>query len=113
MVWERSRTERLFDFRYRIEIYTPEPQRVFGYYTLPLLIDDDVVGRIDLKNDRQSRTLRVQSAWLEPGAPAGIEGRVVEHLHEIREWQGLDDIAVAGRGDFSSALAGALGHPQG
>ena len=113
VVWERDRALRLFDFHYRIEIYTPEPKRVYGYYTLPLLIDDSVVGRIDLKNDRQNRTLRVQSAWLEPGAPAGLEERVVRHLHEIREWQGLDDIAVAGRGDFSPALAGVLDHPSG
>jgi uncharacterized protein YcaQ len=108
VVWERERALRLFDFHYRIEIYTPEPKRVYGYYTLPLLVDDDVVGRIDLKSDRQSRTLRVQSAWLEPGAPSGIEDRVVAHLDEIRAWQGLDDIAVAGKGDFSATIAGAL-----
>ena len=109
VVWERDRALRLFDFHYRIEIYTPEPKRVYGYYTLPLLIDDCVVGRIDLKSDRQNRTLRVQSSWLEPGAPAGLEGRVVEHLDDIRAWQGLDDIAVVNRGNFSTALAGALG----
>jgi len=114
VVWERDRALRLFDFHYRIEIYTPEPKRIYGYYTLPLLVDDNVVGRIDLKSDRQNSTLRVQSAWLEPGAPQGLEERVVEHLHEIRSWQGLDDLAVAGRGDFSPALVGALGnHPQG
>ena len=113
IVWERERALRLFDFHYRIEIYTPEPKRVYGYYTLPLLIDDNVVGRIDLKSDRQARTLRVQSAWLEPDAPADFEHRVVPLLDEIRVWQGLDDIAVTGRGDFSPALAGALGHPLG
>jgi len=114
VVWERDRALRLFDFHYRIEIYTPEPKRMYGYYTLPLLVDDNVVGRIDLKSDRQNSTLRVQSAWLEPGAPEGLEERVVEHLHEIRAWQGLEDLAVAGRGDFSPALVGALGnHPQG
>ena len=108
VVWERDRALRLFDFHYRIEIYTPEPKRVFGYYTLPLLVGDDVVGRIDLKSDRQNRALRVQSAWLEPGAPAGVEERVVPLLQEIRAWQGLDEVVVAGRGDFSPAIARAL-----
>ena len=63
VVWERDRALRMFGFHYRIEIYTPAPKRVFGYYTLPLLIDDALVGRIDLKNDRQAKVLRVQSAW--------------------------------------------------
>ncbi|MGV8885471.1 MAG: winged helix-turn-helix domain-containing protein [Microbacteriaceae bacterium] len=108
IVWERDRALRMFDFRYRIEIYTPEPQRVYGYYTLPLLIDDNVVGRIDLKSDRQARTLRVQSAWLEPDAPAGVEQRVAPLLHEIRAWQGLDAVAVADRGNFSHRVRGAL-----
>jgi uncharacterized protein len=108
IVWERDRALRMFDFHYRIEIYTPEPQRVFGYYTLPLLIDDNVVGRIDLKSDRQARTLRVQSAWLEADAPADVEQRVVPLLHEIRAWQGLDEVAVADRGDFAPRLRAAL-----
>ena len=70
VVWFRPRTERLFDFHYRIEIYTPAPDRKFGYYSLPVLIDDDVVGRVDLKSDRKAGVLRVQSAWAEPSAPA-------------------------------------------
>ncbi|TBN57405.1 winged helix-turn-helix domain-containing protein [Glaciihabitans arcticus] len=109
VVWERDRALRMFDFHYRIEIYTPEPKRIYGYYTLPLLIDDRVVGRIDLKNDRQNRVLRVQSAWLEPGAPAGVEQRVVPLLESIRDWQGLDSISVVDRGDFAPALRGVLG----
>jgi len=113
IVWERDRALRLFDFHYRIEIYTPEPKRIYGYYTLPLLVGDDVVGRIDLKSDRQNRALRVQSAWLEPGTPTGLEERVVPLLDEIRAWQGLDEVVVAGRGDFSAALEGVLGHRQG
>jgi len=110
VVWERDRALRLFDFHYRIEIYTPEPKRVYGYYTLPLLIADRVVGRIDLKSDRQARTLRVQSAWLEPNAPANVEQCVVPLLHEIRAWQGLDEVAVrdGARGDFSATIAAAL-----
>ena len=108
VVWERARTERMFGFRYRIEIYTPEPQRVFGYYTLPLLIDEALVGRIDLKTDRQARVLRVQSAWREGDAFVNLE-RVVQLLRETAAWQGMERIEVAGRGDLSAELAAALG----
>ena len=75
-MWFRPRAERLFDFHYRIEIYTPEPQRQFGYYSLPVLVDDAIVGRIDLKSDRGARVLRVQSAWAEPHAPADVAERL-------------------------------------
>nr|WP_312855176.1 crosslink repair DNA glycosylase YcaQ family protein [Agromyces agglutinans] len=108
VVWFRPRTERLFDFHYRIEIYTPEPQRKFGYYSLPVLIDDDVVGRVDLKSDRQGGVLRVQSAWAEAGAPADMAARLVPVLRAAAAWQGLDDVVVAGRGDLSPALAAEL-----
>ena len=109
VVWARERALRMFDFHYRIEIYTPAEKRIYGYYTLPLLVDDRIVGRIDLKNDRQNRLLRVQSAWREPHAPTGIEQRVVPVLEEIRGWQGLDTIEVADRGDLASDLRAALG----
>jgi len=111
VVWERERALRLFGFHYRIEIYTPAPKRVFGYYTLPVLIDDELVGRIDLKNDRQAKVLRVQSAWREEGARAGIAERIVPALREIAAWQGCESIAVADRGDLARELAGALGVP--
>ena len=107
VVWERGRAERMFDFHYRIEIYTPEPKRVFGYYSLPVLVDDQIVGRIDLKSDRQARVLRVQSAWREPRAPVGVEQRIVPLLEAARSWQGLDSVAFTGRGNLSSALEGA------
>ncbi|CAN5129634.1 winged helix-turn-helix domain-containing protein [soil metagenome] len=107
VVWERDRALRLFDFHYRIEIYTPEPKRIYGYYTLPVLVDDQIVGRIDLKNDRQNRVLRVQSAWREPHAPADVEQRIVPLLEATRAWQGLDSVEFAGRGDLSPALEAA------
>jgi len=107
VVWERGRAERMFDFHYRIEIYTPEAKRVFGYYSLPILLDDTLIGRIDLKNDRQSRVLRVQSAWREANAPAGIEERIVPLLESTRVWQGLDAVELTGRGDLSASLEAA------
>jgi uncharacterized protein YcaQ len=109
VVWERHRTERMFGFRYRIEIYTPAPKRVYGYYTLPALVDDRIVGRIDLKSDRQSGVLRVQSAWREADAPRGVEERLVPVLRELAAWQGLGDILVVDRGDLARDLATALG----
>ncbi|WP_430645739.1 winged helix-turn-helix domain-containing protein [Agromyces sp. GXS1127] len=111
VVWFRPRTERLFDFHYRIEIYTPEPMRKFGYYSLPVLVDDRVVGRVDLKSDRKPGVLRVQSAWAEPDAPADLAERLVPVLREAAAWQGLDDVVVAGRGDLSPAIRSALGDP--
>jgi uncharacterized protein YcaQ len=109
VVWERDRTERMFGFRYRIEIYTPAPKRIYGYYTMPALVDEQIVGRIDLKSDRQAGVLRVQSAWREPDAPRGVEERLVPVLRELAEWQGLDDILVVDRGDLAHDLAAALG----
>lgn len=112
VVWDRRRTERMFGFKYRIEIYTPAPRRRFGYYTLPLLVDDALVGRIDLKSDRQRGVLRVQSAWTEPDAPAAVEERVVPLLREIATWQGLGEgLEVVGWGDLAPRIAGAAGVP--
>ncbi|WP_448005378.1 winged helix-turn-helix domain-containing protein [Agromyces bauzanensis] len=108
VVWFRPRTERLFDFHYRIEIYTPEADRKFGYYSLPVLVDDDLVGRVDLKSDRKARVLRVQSAWSEAGAPADTAARLLPVLRRAAAWQGLDDIEVAGRGDLAPALRAEL-----
>jgi uncharacterized protein YcaQ len=110
VVWERGRTERLFDFHYRIEIYTPAPKRVFGYYSLPILLDDRIVGRIDLKSDRQARVLRVQSAWTEPHADAArVAERIAPLLERTAGWQGLESVSVADWGDLAPAVAGELG----
>jgi uncharacterized protein YcaQ len=98
----------MFGFHYRIEIYTPAPKRIFGYYSLPVLIDDALVGRIDLKNDRQAKVLRVQSAWREDGALFDVD-RIVPVLRELAAWQGCETIAVVDRGDLARDLAAALG----
>jgi uncharacterized protein YcaQ len=109
VVWERTRALDMFGFHYRIEIYTPAPKRIFGYYTLPVLIDESLAGRIDLKSDRHNGVLRVQSTWHETGAPAGMEERLVPLLRETAAWQGLGEIEVMDRGDAARSLAGALG----
>lgn len=108
VMWRRERAERIFNFRYRIEIYTPRAQRVYGYYVLPLLIDDAIVGRVDLKSDRQNRVLRVQASWAEPGAPKETPARLATLLHETAAWQGLDGIEVMDRGNLASSVAAEL-----
>jgi uncharacterized protein YcaQ len=65
LVWERDRAERLFGFRYRIEIYTPESKRQYGYYVLPLLTRGQLLGRVDVKLDREASVLRACAVWLE------------------------------------------------
>jgi len=109
VVWERARAERMFGFRYRIEIYTPAPKRVYGYYSLPILVDEGLVGRIDLKNDRARGVLRVQSAWREAGAPDAVAERVVPALWELAAWQGLGELEVMDRGDLARAVAAEAG----
>jgi uncharacterized protein YcaQ len=110
VVWFRRRAERMFDFHYRIEIYTPAPKRRYGYYVLPVLQDDRIAGRIDLKSDRQRGVLRVRTAWHEPGV--GIDpGRLGALLVRTAAWQGLDAVEVTDRGTAAAEVADALGLP--
>ena len=105
VVWFRERAERLFDFDYRIEIYTPAAKRRFGYYSLPVLVGERIVGRIDLKADRPASTLRVQSAWWEAGVPASTAESVAAALREAAAWQGLERTSISSWGDATADLA--------
>ena len=108
LVWERSRTERLWGVDYRIEIYTPAAKRVYGYYCLLFLHDEAIRARVDLKSDRKAGVLRVMAAWREPEAAPDTAVALAAELARAAAWQGLDAIVVEDRGDLARELQAAL-----
>jgi hypothetical protein len=116
VVWNRDRTERLFGFRYRIEIYTPAHKRQYGYYVLPFLLGNELVARIDLKADRQQGVLRVPGAFAELGVALDeVAEALAAELSLMADWLQLDTVEVGGRdaparGDLAWPLQQALGH---
>lgn len=95
LIWERDRTERIFDFFYRIEIYTPVAKRKHGYYVLPFLLGDRLVGRVDLKSDRANSALVAHAIHYEKGVSAkAVEGPLREELRLMADWLGLDEVVT-------------------
>jgi len=110
LIFFRDRIERLFGFHYRIEIYVPKPKRQYGYYVLPVLIGDELAGRIDLKADRHAGVLRVPGSFIEDGQdPVRVATAVAGELRLMAGWLGLGEIVIGRKGNLASALRGAVG----
>jgi uncharacterized protein YcaQ len=109
LIWARERAERIFGFRYRIEIYVPAPKRIYGYYVLPFLLGDRLVARIDLKSDRQAGVLRVRGAFAEPDVDAArVAEELADELRLLAGWLGLSGVSVVRKGDLAAPLRRAL-----
>ncbi|TVS87639.1 winged helix-turn-helix domain-containing protein [Mycobacterium helveticum] len=105
LIFFRPRVERLFDFHYRVEIYTPPEKRKYGYYVWPFLLDGRLVARVDLKADRAAGTLRVVGAFGEPDvSKPRVAAALAAELESMARWLGLGGFSVSGRGDLAGEL---------
>ncbi|MEZ5649370.1 MAG: crosslink repair DNA glycosylase YcaQ family protein [Burkholderiaceae bacterium] len=106
IVWNRDRTRRLFGFDFKLEIYTPAAARQHGYYVLPFLLGDNLVARVDLKNDRNGACLQVLASHLEPGRDAhAVTEALSNELARLAAFLGASAVRVGSKGDLSAALA--------
>ncbi|MFQ6593309.1 MULTISPECIES: winged helix-turn-helix domain-containing protein [Pseudomonas] len=95
LIWERSRTERLFDFRYRLEIYTPQDKRVYGYYVLPFLHHERIAARVDLRAERANGQLAVHAVHeQEPGLDEQGMLALALNLRQMADWLGLEQVQL-------------------
>jgi hypothetical protein len=109
LIFFRPRVERLFGFHYRIEIYTPANKRQYGYYVWPLLLDGELVGRVDLKAGRSVDALHVVGAFVEAGhSPSRVAAALAGELETMAQWLGLAGVTVGNRGDLAGALRKAV-----
>jgi uncharacterized protein len=95
LVYDRTRAEELFGFHYRLEIYVPKPKREYGYFVLPILHGDRLVGRIDPLFDRRTRLLRVHEVYAEPGAPKSAGPAVAQAIARLAGWLGAGEVAYS------------------
>ncbi len=104
--WDRPRTERIFNFHYRIELYTPAPKRKFGYYVLPFLHGDGFGGRVCLKSDRENGVLLANRSHIEPGLDHDdVAQALTAELKLMSNWLGLGGVHVGASGNLAPQLA--------